>query len=524
MYKILIVDDEPVIRKGISSFIEWEKEGLTVDDNYANGLEALDALKKNSFDILITDIKMPLMNGIELMKQAMELYPWLKVILISNYSDFEYVKEGLKLGAVDYLLKLTLKKDDLITVLRKCISSLEEERKKNSELIHYQQDAIYLNRKRVEQEIKRLIVQEKISSSDTSWAPAWLEQQYSCVYLILDGAEEWRENHGYLYVQFLLEELQKMFYEQMEEGVALLVSESGLFFIMPNSDGNAQHLFLEWKQLIEKTWKISMSGGFVTEREASHILEGFSKSHSVCQRRFFEGLGSLYSIHSSDYSTKNTVIIKKQQDEWKPFFDMIRNGDPVSSAIEIAFDRWKSGALNPEQVKQEACNLLKRTYELNADTEILLSEQFELLCRAETLENMTAILISQLEEIWTPIIPKLADKDYNEQLIIKALEYIASHYTENLTLQSVADTVHLSKSYFSLYFKKKTGRNFVDYLIDLRIREAKRLLVENESRIYDIATAAGFNDAKYFSKLFKKVTGLTPNAYREKHQATKLSI
>lgn len=110
MYKVLIVDDEPVIRHGISAFIDWEKEGMSVEDHYANGAEALAALESLSFDILITDIKMPLMNGIELMKQAQALCPWLKVILVSNYSDFEYVKEGLKLGAVDYLLKLTLKR------------------------------------------------------------------------------------------------------------------------------------------------------------------------------------------------------------------------------------------------------------------------------------------------------------------------------------------------------------------------------------------------------------------------------
>jgi two-component system response regulator YesN len=518
------VDDEPVIRKGISAFIDWEKEGMTVDDQYSNGSEALEALKKNSFDILITDIKMPSMNGIELMKQAMELYPWLKVILISNYSDFEYVKEGLKLGAVDYLLKLTLTKDDLLAVLRQCISILEKERRRNTELIHYQQYEVYLTRKRIEQEIKRLIVQENPPLGAESWVPSWLEDSYSCIYLILDSTDEWRENHGYLYVQFLLEELQKMFYEQVEEGVAFLVSESALFIIVPNSHGMAQQSFLEWKQLMETKWGISMSAGFVTEIGIGCILDGFSNSYLVCQRRFFEGLGGLYSIESSNVLIQKTAIVQKQQNDWKPFFDMVSNGDPVSSAIEIAFDRWKSGTLDSEQVKQEAFHLLKGTYELNTNQNSPLSEEFDLLCRAETLEEMAAVLISQLEEIRTPILRKLADKDYNEELITKALEYIAAHYTDNLTLQSVADIVHLSKSYFSLYFKKQTGRNFVDYLNDLRIREAKRLLAENESRVYDIAKAAGFNDVKYFSKLFKKISGLTPIEYREKHQATRLSI
>ncbi|WP_332696671.1 response regulator transcription factor [Halalkalibacter lacteus] len=519
MYRVLIVDDETAIRKGISAFIDWEKEGVLVEDQCGNGAEALTALEKCSYDILITDIKMPLIDGIELMQQALELYRSLKVILISNYSDFEYVKEGLKLGAVDYLLKLTLKKEDLLAVLRRCISMLEEERKKHSELNHYQQGAVYLARKNVEQEIKRLIVQEQTSPLSTSWAPAWLENSYACVYLMLDEAEEWRENYGYLYVQLLLEEWQKMFYMQVEEGAALLVAESVMFLLLPDHDGEAEQRLLQWKQLLEKEWQISTSAGFVTEQGIDSIVKGFANSRSACQRRFFEGLGGLYCMNSSEIR-----IEKEEHHDWTPFFEMIQSGDPVSSAIEVALERWKSGALNPEQVQQEACSLVTGAYHLHDDAESLLLERHDLLCRAETMEQMVSLLISQLEDIETPFIRKQTDKGYDKQLITKALEYIAAHFTENLTLQSVADIVHLSKSYFSLYFKKQTGRNFVDYLIELRIREAKRLLVQNENRIYDVAGASGFKDVKYFSKVFKKVTGVTPMEYREKHQATRSSI
>ncbi|WP_141432709.1 response regulator [Bacillus sp. 03113] len=523
MYRILIVDDEPVIRKGITAFIDWEKEGVMVEDQYANGAEALAALKERSYDILITDIKMPLMGGIELMKQALEICPWLKVILVSNYNDFEFVKEGLKLGAVDYLLKLTLKKDDLLAVLRRCIAMLEEERKRDFELNHFQQEAVYLERKRVEQKIKRLIVQKQIPGA-TNWAPAWLEDQYACAYLMLDGAEEWKENHGYLYVQLLLEEWQEMFYVQMEEGTSLIVAENGLFIILPDCNGEAKQRFLEWKHLLEKQWGISTSAGFVTEHGIDNLLKGFANSHTACQRRFFEGLGGFYSIISSE-----TNMIKKRSDreenhDWAPFYEMIRNGDPVSSAIEFALVRWDDGSLNPEQIKQEACTILTEAYHLQIDTGSPPPEWQDLLYRAETMEEMSSHLTSQLEEIGTAFTPKLAENDYDEELITKALDFIAAHYTENLTLQCVADIVHLSKSYFSLFFKKKTGRNFVDYLIDLRIREAKRLLTQDESRIYDVATASGFNDVKYFSKVFKKISGLTPNEYREKHHSTRMSI
>ncbi|MNN48685.1 Bifunctional transcriptional activator/DNA repair enzyme AdaA [compost metagenome] len=143
------------------------------------------------------------------------------------------------------------------------------------------------------------------------------------------------------------------------------------------------------------------------------------------------------------------------------------------------------------------------------------AEQLELIRKTETLEQLASFMVGELEQNGMSIIPQLSDNGYSGQLIARALEYIAAHFTENLTLQSVADTIHLSKSYFSLLFKKQTGRNFIDYLIELRIREAKRLLAQDDSRIYDVAQGAGFNDVKYFSKVFKKGTGFTPVEYRE---------
>ncbi|QSF45637.1 response regulator transcription factor [Paenibacillus tianjinensis] len=515
MYRVLIVDDEPVIRNGISAFIDWDKEGMTVEDHYANGVEALSALESLSFDILITDIKMPLLNGIQLMKQALALCPWLKVILISNYSDFEYVKEGLKLGAVDYLLKLTLKREDLLAVLHRSISMLEEERRKDSELNHYQQGALYLDRKRVEQEIKRYIAQEQTFPESTVWAPAWLEESYVCVHLMLDAAEEWRENYGYLYVQLLLEELQEGFYEQMREGSALLVAESSLFLIFPDLEGEVEEQLDQWKRLLEAKWGISTSLGFAQEQGVRRILKGYAESRLACQRRFFEGLGGLYRWGGSEVNHVQTLTDTEANHDWTPFFEMIHKGDPASFAIDFALERWKSGILRPEQVQLEACSLLAGAYQSNADAGPLLSERYEMLRKTETLEQLASFMICELEEMGKSFVPKLSGNGYGGQLITKALEYIAAHYTENLTLQCVADTVHLSKSYFSLLFKKQTDMNFIDYLIELRIREAKRLLAQNDNRIYDVAGAAGFKDVKYFSKVFKKITGLTPVEYRE---------
>lgn len=519
MYRVLIVDDEPIISSGIHAFIDWEKEEMSAEHGCANGAEALAALETRHFDILITDIKMPLLNGLQLIRQALALYPLLKVILISNYSDFEYVKEGLKLGAVDYLLKLTLNRDDLLAVLKRCISMIEEERRKDCELIHFREGALYRERKSVEQEIKRLIAQEQLPLSSADWARGWLEERYICAYLMLDGAEEWIENHGYLYVQMLLEDLQESFYVKVSEGAAMLVSENSMFLLFPDREGEEEKRLLQWKQSLETEWGISTSVGFVIEQGICSILHGFFSSRSACQKRFFEGIGGLYRMNGSEEGNEQSLTDLEGQRDWTPFYEIIRNGDPVSIAADFALEQWKRGEQTPDQVKHEACYLISRVHELHEETGSLLPEQLDLLQRAETLEQLASDLIGLMEEIVKPVIPNLTNSGYGGQMIIKALKYIADHYTENLTLQSVADIVHLNKSYFSLLFKKQTGRNFIDYIIELRIREAKRLLAQSESRIYDVAGAAGFKDVKYFSRMFKKATGLTPVEYRDKHRA-----
>ncbi|MGG3572272.1 response regulator [Bacillus gobiensis] len=517
MYRVLIVDDEPIIRYGISALIDWEKENMTVEDQFENGAEALSAIEaaieSKPFDILITDIKMPIMDGIQLMKKALTLCPSLKVVFISSYNDFEYVHEGLKMGAVDYLLKAALEPEELLEVMHRCVVILDEERRKNSELDQYKQRAIYRERKLFELDIKKLIAQEQSSLSLNVWTPKWLNECYTCIYFVLDRAKELKENHGYLYIQLLLEEFQEKYYSRVKEGAALMASENSMFFLFPDHGGEMERQFFELKQKFETDLGVSATAGIATGCRKKGILKGFSASSMVYQRRFFDGIGKRYKMNEPEYDKGSQVKEKETAvQDWGLFFELIRNGEPVAFALKIAIERWKSGSLSAEQVKEEACSLL-----LQADTEYVLHEQLEVIRGAETLEQVVSLLIEHLEEIKNPYFPKLVDKGLGGQTITKVLEYMAAHYTENLTLQRVADYIHLSKNYLSCLFKKQTGLSFIDYLIELRIREAKRLLIQNEKRIYEVAALAGFKDVKYFGKMFKKVTELTPLEYRKKH-------
>ncbi|MGO4374365.1 response regulator, partial [Paenibacillus sp. MCAF20] len=133
---VLIVDDEPIIRNGLKSFIDFGGLGLILEGDCANGKEALGVLREKPIDILVTDIKMPVMDGLELTRQALAINPSIKIILISSYNEFEYVREGMKQGAIDYLLKPTLEAEELIAVLQRCKDLLARGRK---QVVEHQQ-------------------------------------------------------------------------------------------------------------------------------------------------------------------------------------------------------------------------------------------------------------------------------------------------------------------------------------------------------------------------------------------------
>ncbi|MDA1475372.1 response regulator transcription factor [Bacillus changyiensis] len=511
MYRVLIIDHHPDIRERMISLIDWGMEGLKAQYQSVNGKAARNTLETCSFNILITDVELPIIDGIELIKYALYCNPRLKVILISHDRDFAYVKAMDGIGGVDYLLKRTLKKEDFLSVLRQCVDQIEKEQREECEWIEYQKCARYWERKQIEKEIKRLLVSEQRSFLQPASVPIWLESQYACVYLILDQAEKWKDTHGGMYVQFLLEDLQEMFYKQIMTGFGMIVGQNSMFFVLPAN--KIKHELNQWKVSVEEKWNISLSKGITFEQGIGNMSKGYVSSKSACQKQFFKGLYSFYNMDRSNTAFKNDFTAKKKGNEWAIFYDMIYQGEPVAKAIESIYERWKGETFNLEQVQHEACHLLVSISGFFGHSDILLSEEQDRLKQVKTLEQLIILFSCYLEKITIPFIPQ-----YEGRIMMKALDFISSNYRENLTLQSVAKHVHLSKSYFSLFFKKQTGRNFIDYLIDLRIREAKRLLTETERWIYEVAKSSGFKDVKYFSKAFKKIAGLTPYEYRKRYK------
>jgi two-component system response regulator YesN len=510
MYNVVIVDDEPVIRFGLKASVEWEKEGLSLVGDFPNGEAALHFLEKTHVDILITDIKMPIMDGLTLMKKALALYPKLKVILVSSYNEFDYVKEGLKYGAVDYVLKPTLEQEEFVQLIRKCANRLSKEKNIEKKLILVDQTTSLLERKKAEQDLKRMLLDEKSLSTDSEMMNL-LPGPVFVVYMKLSHVAQIDDEYGALFKKFSLEEIQERFYSNFLKGLCFSIGDSELVFFF-QSEIEPFTFIDQIKDKAIKGSALKFSFGFDTISNISEAKKGLERSISACERHFFHPDERVYSYKEA--KNKPTKLLKVE--EVKQFVLPV-DEEKVTKYIDLLYLEWKQEELHPSEIKQEASEFLSTLF-LNKIDLTLLLDKCEELFKAESLDELTTMVKERIQECMKLVSEQKSKPKSDNELMERAIRYIHQNYTNELTLQMVADHIHISRNYFSILFKQFSDQKFIDYVIDLRIKKAEELLVQTSLKVYEVAGKSGFNDVKYFSKLFKRLTGYSPVDYRTHHR------
>lgn len=512
MWQAIIVDDEPIIRFGIKASVDWQQEGIEVVADCANGAEALQVMKQRPIDILITDIKMPLMDGLVLTRHALELNEDLKVILVSSYNDFEYVREGLKLGVIDYILKHTLEPEELLSIIRRCKQQLEQKKLAAIEASGAVYDSLSDQRRHYESELKLYLIDAADHLADGDY-PLWLNDTYMACCIRLNSASTFEEQHGYLYKSILLDQCAEMLYEEAPQGLAIQTAENELLFLMSYSHEQPNPIALiekGVKQLLEEDGTIGVMIGFAEGGSGLDVRQVFHYSRQACDRGFFEGSG-IYRYQADIAQQRHTGSGSNLPELIQAEASL--NDDRLPVLVEQWRADWEKGGCSPRMLKEQACRVLSMKFKQHLDPHALV-ETFDRLFKSETLTELCELLKQSIVELRKARIEGI-ELGATHHPIDQALHYIDTHYLEAMTLQQVADYVHVSKNYLSILFKKVTGQNFIDYVIMLRIEKAKEMLAATSCKVYEIAEQSGFNDVKYFSKLFKKMTGYTPIDYRD---------
>ena len=517
MYRVIIVDDEPVIRRGLRETIEWDSLGLEVAGEAADGIEALRLIKAIRPEILITDIRMPDMDGIRLIQEVKKLDFDVKITILSGYSDYDYLKAAIRLGVDNYLLK-PIDNDELISNLKNAVSEIERE-------------AVIDLQIRQGSELLRTTTLRRLVTGNIS--PDELKEKADFLGISI-GAEGWMCAVCSLNRQLPTDRREQLSRDLMRDMTGSLPEDRLIAFA--DADGNLALLVAcdgspDDRIKLQRALELVVANA-AGERELA-LMIGVGRP--------VERIEDIpHSYQSAKESLEYGAFLKNSGVIWY-------DGVPEASLPERAFDRIDFEKLKNfiRRGEQEALKsyLDDELVALTTETTPSINQTRNLLmhiavrmtdCFREIYGSMNAFRapmdfdfarlftlrrFSEMRQWLFRLCGELFSKNEavlgrSNSVVGMAVAYITEHYREGVTLKQVAADCHINTSYLGQVFRKETGSAFTDYVNALRIQEAQRLLSNPTLKVYEVAEQVGFTDYHYFLKIFKKVTGITPTDLR----------
>ncbi|RCX17531.1 two-component system response regulator YesN [Anaerobacterium chartisolvens] len=514
MINTLIVDDEILLRKGLIALIDWKALGFQITGEASNGLEANEFIENNAVDLVISDIRMPIVSGIDLMRSVRERQKDIKFIILSGYDDFSYAQNALKYGAVSYVLK-PFEEEEMVAELQKVKNDIEQsarEERKRTELEATAVDvflSMLLNNK-----VDKVSFESNLSRLPIKFSG----EEYQVMVLELNLTGILDKPAASPLIQRLTGILKSNY-----QGEALLIPDYNkpvyeIVYILNGRSciGSANNIVRDLQALLKNSGITKYSIGIGSG------VEGFEKV-SQSYRNAKEALdfkisyGNKSVIYYTDiHESRNSSCHYPVELEFKIFEALrLKTSQKIELYIDDFFKHIKNSATNIKTIRQAVFKLISfckhqpGTEYCNFD----LSEIIPLI----TGYNDIDIIKEYVRHIFLDELSETGNESCNKRkkLIDDVKKYVGLHYSERITLEEISKTFFISKSYFCHVFKEHTGMNFYNYLNDFRIEKAKSLLKNTYYKNYEISEMIGFENSSYFNQLFKKVTGMTPCEYRD---------
>lgn len=533
MYKVFLVEDEIVIREGIKNKIPWQEEGFLIVGDESDGELAYPMIIREQPDILITDIKMPFMDGLELSKLVKREMPQLKIIIISGYSDFGYAQQAIDIGVSEYMLKpVTPLK--LFTAVKNAAAAIEKERKEKQLLEQYQ-TLVYQNQGEKRKEFFNRLVSGRMSLSQI------IEQEEElginmvasvfCVMLFQLKVQE--DMYEYSNEVVLCE---AKIVQALREFPNVKVFERGMdgwaFILLGENEIQINALTQELCNLLIYVCedKVRYFGG--TGRcvhRVRDIQKSFLDANKAFSLRYFESRSQFLSyndvsnIKAQMGNRINVSELNLDKLDRSLLEDFLKRGTQhdVDEFVNSYFDGLGSVAMS---------STIFRHYVIMDGYSAIMKFLKTLQCPQEKIDismmslNSVSDQLTNLEgfkKFYKTILKEAIDlRNKNSQkryatLIEQAKEYMKLNYAmSDLTLDKVASTVNVSPNYFSSLFNQETGMTFIEYLTDIRMEKAKDYLRCSSKKITEIGFLVGYLDSHYFSYIFRKTQNCTPSEYR----------
>lgn len=553
MYRLLIVDDEPTVRAGLRSHLNWASFGIEVMGEADDGDVALAMIAEEEPDLVLTDVRMPTLDGIAMAQQITARYPRCKIIFVSGHDDADYLKSAMKMSAVDYIFK-PVNLQELSAVIARVTEDMEErrmeERQKRELLVKLQEGMPLLREKFLLSLItsgggSRTIPRERIAFLGLDLP---VDASYWVVVLSVDDlaqvmasrSERDRQLLWYavlnIYQELIDTHLRGYAFEyQNGEFVGILHAAGGAGQGAPGAEGEeaerAEALFAlagDIRFNLERYLKISVTIG-ISDRTAglAELSHAYKQAREAAGHKWYLGKNRIITMDSLESTEVGAGGISRYAPlPNEPLISALKaaDEDKLRLALDDLFadlnrnrrDGLKYGRNGCLQLILEVGQLLLTLGVPSPELEAEEARLWELVFEKETLGELRQLIEEHLRVACGRIREKRTGKVANLVERVRAVieeSYADSHFT----VAEIGKAVYLTPTYVSLLFKQETGQTINEYLTQVRIDKAKELLRDPQHKLYDICYAIGYTDPSYFTKLFKKTTGLTPSVYREHH-------
>lgn len=541
--RLLIAEDELWLRKRLVSTIDWSSYGISEVYEAEDGGEALEIALKEKPDIVITDIRMPELSGIDLMKKLNENSIFSKMIVVSGYDDFEYAQGALRMGAINYLLK-PVDEEELLDSVKRCVEELKKEKNKEtvfdkqsaaSEMLmeHIYEDLIFETSEKRTEELLQKLSRKEIGFPFQS-AVVVNMQVREHTFFVNDKVK----SDMWSVYQWLRRNLQEDCYECQY----LYMRGSQIVLLLFGDDPEAK--FMErvenWVQLIlealQKELNISL---FMAAGDVTDDFSGIHRSYEMAQKKIKEKRAEEKRILALRNQETEQELNTRFDDvygeyDFKLLIKEIRNGDSEKAQTELR------AILQSSSRRLQSADMMKlQLFYMNFINRIAgaclpeceaYADELAMQCMTVMRELIyigSDTIVTEMWDCLKKFVEKLVEV-YQENngkrkhwMIDQVLQYVEENYNTALSTRDIAGRFFMNTSYFSKLFHEQMGCTFSNYLINVRVEKAKMMLTQTNMKLYDIAEAVGYTNVQYFSTIFKEKEGLTPSAFRQMRSAVK---
>ena len=527
MLNVVIADDEEKICRLILALGDWENLGMRVAGTAANGYEALEYIEKKSIDILITDIRMPGLSGIELIEKVNKLSPATRIIIVSGYAEFEYAQAAVHYGVTDYLLK-PINRNLLNEALKKISTRINGDKDREKELD--------ISRKILDSDketVRSALISELLVNPESQIPRDVLRERYR----IADECDLWQFFCGRLAEkegpgkdspgqECYWNKIESVISEQLKSCCrekVLLRQGKYLYGLMGFSGKDSEKIRKALRGCVNQAESLKgiLRGGTLSialglpVKDSKELGKSLMTARRAVAERLISGHGRLL-----EWKTEKSTIYEKQL--------LDRYSRAVTSALEVcsgeglklAIEDMKTESVNTPgvcgwelmELVQQAGSMFIMRLNLQEQTEKL--EEFYEKCGDCNTSDELFLELNTLTETCMKDLSEQRESDIVRS-VRQAKQYLQNHYPEQITLEGVSEYLGLNSAYFSTLFKKETGTGFSKYLVNVRVEAAKELLRESNDTVAEICRRVGYNDVKHFSKIFEQNAGVKPAVYRK---------